>query len=86
MLYVVLGARAVMELANGVTVPSLVYEPEEVVGLGEVLQQTPSAVTGDPPLDVTLPPPLAVIDVIFEIAVVVTVGKAAEVVNVKELP
>ncbi len=75
-----------MELVNGVAVPSLVHEPEEVAGLGEMLQQTPSAVTGEPPLDVTLPPLLAVVDVIFEITVVVTVGEAAEVVNVKELP
>ncbi len=74
-----------MELTNGVTIPSLVHEPEDVVGLGEVLQQTPSAVTGDPPLDVTLPPPPAVIDVIFEIAVVVTVG-AANVVKVRSVP
>ena len=48
----------------------------------EVLQQTPSAVTGDPPLDVTLPPPPAVVVVTFEIAVVVTVGTATKVVNV----
>ncbi len=75
-----------MELVNGVTVPSLVHWPDDVVGLGDVLQQTPSAVTGDPPLDVTFPPPLAVVAVIFEIEAVVTVGKATEVVNVKELP
>ncbi len=75
-----------MELVYGVTVPSLVHEPEDEVGLGEVLQQTPSAVTGEPPLDVTLPPPVAVVEAILVIVVVVTVGKAAEVVNVKELP
>ncbi len=75
-----------MELANGVTVPSLVHEPEAVVGFGEVFQQTPSAVIADPPLDVTLPPLLAVVAVIFEIAVVVTVGEATDVVNVRSVP
>ncbi len=74
-----------MELVNGVAVPSPVHEPEEVVGFVEVLQQTPSVVIGEPPLDVTFPPLLAVVAVIFEIAVVVTVGKATDVVNVKEL-
>ena len=65
-----------MELVNGVTVPSLVHGPEDVVGVIEVLlQQTPCAVMGEPPLDVTLPPPVAVVDVTFEIPVVVTVGK-----------
>ncbi len=57
-----------------------------MVGFGEVLQQTPSAVTGEPPVEVTLPPPLPVIDVIFEIAAVVTVGEAVRVVNITELP
>jgi hypothetical protein len=76
-----------MELVNGVTVPSLVHGPEDVVGVVEVLlQQTPSAVMGEPPLDVTLPPPVAVVEVIFEMLVVVTVGKAANVVNVTSLP
>ena len=74
-----------MELANGVAVPSLVHEPEDVVGFREVLQQTPSAVTGDPPVDVTLPPPVAVVEVMLVIVVVVTVG-AANVVKVVSVP
>ena len=70
-----------------VTVPSLVHWPEAGVGAAEVLlQQTPSAVIADPPLDVTLPPPAAVVDVTFDVAVVVTVGDATDVENVTELP
>ena len=69
-----------MELVYGpVTVPSFVHR---LAGVTEVLlQQTPSAVIAEPPLDVTLPPPAAVVDVTFEVPVVATVGKAAGVVN-----
>ena len=83
-----LGARPLKELVNWpVTVPSLVHWPEAGVGAPKVLlQQIPSAVIVEPPLDVTLPPPMAVVDVTFELPVVVTVGKAANVVNVTELP
>ena len=71
-----------MELLNGVTVPSLVHCPVDVVGVVVVLlQQTPSAVIAEPPLNVTLPPLLAAVVVTFEIAVVVTVGKATNVLN-----
>ena len=45
-----------------------------VVGLAEVLQHTPLAVTVVPPPEVTLPPPDAVVEVIDVIVVVVTVG------------
>jgi hypothetical protein len=45
-----------------------------VVGLAAALQHTPRAVTGSPPSEVTLPPPVAVAPVILEIAVVVTAG------------
>jgi hypothetical protein len=57
-------------------------------GLAVMLQQTPRAVTEAPPLEVTLPPLLAVVAVIPVIAVVVTVGTTAKVVvvNVKSLP
>ena len=46
-----------------------------VVGLDEVLQHTPLALTVAPPSDVTFPPLVAVVWVIEEMTVVVTVGK-----------
>ena len=46
---------------------------DRVVGLADVLQQTPRAVTDAPPLEVTLPPLEAVLEVIDDTAVVVTV-------------
>jgi len=55
-------------------VPSVVLG-SEVVGLADVLQHTPLAVTEAPPSDVTLPPELAVVEVMLEAAVVVTVGR-----------
>jgi hypothetical protein len=54
-------------------VPSVVWL-SAVVGFAEVLQHTPLAVTPAPPSDVTLPPESAVVEVMPEIAVVVTVG------------
>jgi len=45
-----------------------------VVGLADVLQHTPLAVTEPPPSDVTLPPVKAVVVVMEDAAVVVTVG------------
>jgi len=56
-----------------VPVPSVVLL-SEVVGLTEVLQQIPRAVTLAPPLEVTFPPPDAVVEVIDVIVAVVTVG------------
>ena len=44
------------------------------VGFGEVLQQIPLAVTGELPWEVTVPPEFADVFVMFEIAVVDTVG------------
>ena len=41
-----------------------------IVGLGEVLQQTPLIVTGKPPADTTLPPLIAVLEV-MDVAVAV---------------
>lgn len=61
-----------------VPVPSVVLL-SLVVGLCEVLQQTPRAVTDAPPSAVTLPPPDAVVVVIEEIAVAVSVGVVVEV-------
>ena len=45
-----------------------------VLGLVDMPQQTPLAVTEAPPSAVTVPPPLAVVAVMEVIAVVVTVG------------
>ncbi len=46
------------------------------VGLAEVLQQTPHAVKGATPSEVTIRPLLAEVLVINDTAVVVTIGKA----------
>jgi type III secretory pathway component EscU len=55
----------------------------DVVGLVDIPQQTPFAVTVDPPSDEIVPPLVAVVIVILVIAVVVTTGMviAADVVN-----
>ena len=45
-----------------------------MVGFGDMLQQTPLAVTSAPPSKVTFPPLDAVFDVIAVTAVVLTVG------------
>ena len=75
-----------MELVKfPVPVPSVVWL-SDMVGLAEVLQQTPRAVTAAPPASVTLPPLDAVIEVILETAVVVTVGTTALVVKVTSFP
>ena len=64
-----------MELANDpVPVPSAVFEPE-IVGPVVVLQQTPRAVTVNPPSLVTLPPVSAASEVIEVITFVVTAGR-----------
>ncbi len=56
-----------------VLVPSVVWFPK-IVGLGEVPQQTPLAVTALPPSEVIVPPQVAEVSVILETAAVVTVG------------
>jgi hypothetical protein len=53
--------------------PFEVWDPLKT-GSGEVPQQTPLEVTAEPPSDVTLPPEIAVVVVMPETAVVVTVG------------
>ena len=64
-----------MLLANApAPVPSVVWFPV-TTGLGEVLQQTPRAVTVAPPSLLMLPPLAAVVEVIEVTAVVVRVGK-----------
>ncbi len=56
------------------------------VGFCDVLQHTPLAVTAEPPSLVTLPPLVAVVEVMLLAEVVVTVGATAVVVNVIWLP
>ena len=56
-----------------VPVPSVVWLPV-AIGVCEVLQHTPLAVTSAPPWTVTFPPPVAVVELILLTAAVVTVG------------
>ena len=75
-----------MELVKlPVPVPSVVLL-FAVVGLGDVLQQTPLPVTGEPPLLVTLPPLDALFEAMELTPVVVTVGSMVEVVKVRSSP
>ena len=74
-----------MLLVNGVAVPLVVLE-FAIVGAVVVLQQTPSAVIAAPPVADTVPPELAVVAVIVDIAVVATVGTTANVVKLISLP
>ena len=53
---------------------------------GEVLQHTPRAKTGDPPSEEMAPPLDAVVDVMEDIADVVTKGKIAAVVAIIWFP
>ncbi len=57
-----------------------------MVGVGDVLQQTPLAVISAPPSKMTFPPLDAVFDVIAVTAVVLTVGVVVEVVKLRSLP
>jgi hypothetical protein len=66
-------------------VPSVVCEPD-MVGLGDVLQQTPLPVIRAPPSDMTFPPLAAVVGVMEEGVVVVTIGGVVLVTNVTSLP
>jgi hypothetical protein len=56
--------------------PLFVFVVNATVGFCAVLQTNPLAVTAALPPTITLPPPLAVVDVTPVIAVVVTVGRA----------
>lgn len=56
-----------------------------IVGFCEVLQHTPRAVTVAPPLEVTLPPQVAVVQAMSPTAFVVTVGKVG-VVKLRSAP
>ena len=57
-----------------IPVPSLVLVNKAIVGLGVVLQQTPRAVTAAPPSVLIVPPLLAVVLVMDDMAVVTIVG------------
>ncbi len=57
-----------------------------MVGFGDVLQHTPLPVTTAPPSDVTFPPLVAVVAVMEEGVVVITVGNVVLVANAKSLP
>ena len=81
------GLNPVMALINDpVPVPFMVVPVPPIVGLADVDQQTPLAVTDAPPSEVTLPPLDAPVEVIEDTAVVLTVGTVVEVVNVRSLP
>jgi hypothetical protein len=73
-------------LVNGLVVPSVVFVGNAVVGLTEVLQQTPCVVIAAPPVAVTVPPDAAEVPVIAVIAVVVIVGATANVVKLSSSP
>ena len=55
--------------------PSEVFVLRAVVGLVSVLQHTPRAVTVAPPSYVTLPPVVAVVEVMAVASLVATAGK-----------
>jgi hypothetical protein len=84
--YVIHGVSPVILLINDpVPAASLVFE-SAVIGFVDVLQHTPRAVTDEPPSEVTFPPEVAVVEVISEIAVVVTDARTAPAVNVRSSP
>ena len=58
-----------------VPVPSLVLVVKAMVGLEVVAQQTPRAITGDPPSAVMFPPLIADKEVMLLAAVVESVGR-----------
>jgi len=58
----------------------------KIVGEGEVFQHTPRAVMSAPPSFVTLPPLTALVEVIQEAVVVVTIGKMAVVIIISSFP
>ena len=78
----------VMLLVNvPVPVPSTVLVANAIVGLTVVLQQIPLAVMVAPPSEVMFPPDVAVVPVMFDAAVVVSVATIAPlVVNTLSAP
>ena len=83
----VLSDSSVILLVNvPVPVPSVVWS-SDIVGFCEVLQHTPLAVTVAPPLFVTFPPQVAVLDAMLLTVEVVTDGNVnSNVVNETSLP
>ena len=76
----------VIELVKVPVPDPLVVVLFAVVGFGEVFQQTPLAVTADPPSEVIFPPLVAEFVVIDEAASVERVGTVAVVVKLIWLP
>jgi hypothetical protein len=74
-----------MLLVNEAVVPLLVKELA-VVGFVEVLQQTPTADSAAPPVDVTEPPDVAVDDVIAVTVLVAASVGAEAVVKLSSFP
>jgi hypothetical protein len=72
-------------LKTPVPLPSVVLL-SAVVGSAALLQQTPRAVTADPPSEAMFPPLEAVVAAMAVTAVVVTVGAAVEVVKPESDP
>ena len=67
--------KPVIELVNvPIPVPSVVLVDKATVGFTVVLQQTPRTVTAAPPSEFIVPPLLAVVLVMADIAVVVITG------------
>jgi hypothetical protein len=83
---VVPAVSPVIELVYIPVVPASVVLLAAVVGLADVLQHTPRAVTAAPPSAVTFPPDAAVVAAIEVAFVVVTVGRFASAVNETSLP
>jgi hypothetical protein len=81
----VLASNPVISLVKEAVVPLLVIKLA-VVGLADVLQQTPTAVSAAPPVSVTVPPELAEFSAIEVMAVVVTVGATAGTVKLSSFP
>jgi hypothetical protein len=82
---VVDAANPVMSLVNEAVVP-LVVKELAVVGFIEVLQQTPTALSAAPPVDVTEPPDVPVDEVIAVTVVVVASVGAEAVVKLSSFP
>ena len=70
-------ANPVIELVNVPDVVPLVVLLFAIVGVADVLQQIPDEVISDPPLDVMVPPELAVFCVILLAAIVLSIGAVA---------
>ena len=70
-------ANPVIELVKVPEVVPSVVLLFAMVGVADVLQQIPDAVIAEPPLDVMVPPELAVFCVILLAAIVLSIGAVA---------